>query len=101
MGKHICKQCAAENEPGVRYCQRCGGPLEEKAPLFSDANLRWLAGMGRKDANFAPLVAAEGGGAPARQGRVSPLPDGSWYCPDCGTKNAPRSTFCSGCGRDL
>ena len=101
MGKNVCRQCSAENEAGVRYCQRCGGALEEKLPLFSASNLRWLAGMGRKDVNFAPLVASEGREQAPVRPKVSPLPDGSCYCPECGTNNAPRSIFCSGCGRDM
>ena len=83
---NFCKQCGTENAPEARYCQ---------------LDLRWLAGVGRRDVNVAPLFTAEPAPGPAARARVVPLPDGSWYCPDCGRKNAPRALFCGGCGREL
>ena len=98
---NFCKQCGTENAPEVRYCQGCGAWLEPRPPLLDSLVLRWLAGVGRRDVNVAPLFTAEPAPGPAARARVVPLPDGSWYCPDCGRKNAPRALFCGGCGREL
>ena len=98
---NFCKQCRTENAPEVRYCQGCGAWLEPRPPLLDSLDLRWLSGVGRRDVNVAPLFTAEPAPGPAARARVVPLPDGSWYCPDCGRKNAPHALFCGGCGREL
>lgn len=80
---NFCKQCGTENAPEVRYCQGCGAWLDPRPPLLDSLDLRWLAGVGRRDVNVAPLFTAEPAPGPAARARVVPLPDGSWYCPDC------------------
>lgn len=106
-----CKNCNSENQEGTKYCQRCGQPLEPKQPsLFSWKSSKVYAGLGQKGSSLAPLgamaiekSASEMGGVTQRSDLVKtqPLEDGSWYCPDCGTKNAPYTMFCKGCGRDF
>ena len=87
--------------PGGAVLPGCGAWLDPRPPLLDSLDLRWLAGVGRRDVNVAPLFTAEPAPGPAARARVVPLPDGSWYCPDCGRKNAPRALFCGGCGREL
>lgn len=103
--KTVCKNCSYENEPEVSYCQRCGQHLTRKFSLKQEVkswDLRGLAGVGRKDVNIAPLFTA----APTAEtkhsnAKVDPLPDGRWYCPDCGTLHFSNERFCRNCGKAL
>ena len=87
-----CKNCGYENKLGVRYCQRCGQYIEPKRTLAQEVkslDFRSLAGVGRRDVNIAPLFTASPVQTPAKAHQtpspVEPMPDGRWYCPDCGT----------------
>ena len=62
---NFCKQCGTENSPEVRYCQGCGAWLDPRPPLLDSLDLRWLAGVGRRDVNVAPLFTAEPAPGPA------------------------------------
>ena len=101
-----CKNCGYENKPGIRYCQRCGQYIESKRTLAQEVK-SWdfssLAGVGRRDVNIAPLFTASPVQTPAKAHQtpspVEPMPDGRWYCPDCGTLNASFERFCKSCGK--
>ena len=89
-----CKNCGYENKLGVRYCQRCGQYIEPKRTLAQEVkswDFRSLAGVGRRDVNIAPLFTASPVQTPAKAHQtpspVEPMPDGRWYCPDCGNLN--------------
>ena len=89
-----CKNCGYENRLGVRYCQRCGQYIEPKRTLAQEVkswDFRSLAGVGRRDVNIAPLFTAPSNQTPAKAHQtpspVEPMPDGRWYCPDCGILN--------------
>ena len=89
MKEMICKNCGYKNKPGVRYCQRCGQYIKPKWTLAQEIkswDFRGLAGVGRRD------------NQPSRS-LVDPLPDGRWYCPNCGTLNASSERFCKNCGK--
>lgn len=95
-----CKNCGYENKLGVRYCQRCGQYIEPKRTLAQEVkswDFRSLAGVGRRDVNIAPLFTASPVQTPAKAHQtpspVEPMPDGRWYCPDCGTLNASSERF--------
>ncbi len=103
----LCPHCGHLNHPGTRHCQRCGGFICKKRTLLDEARSwdpRSLAGTGRRDVNFAPLQTFS---APRRQqppppfsaAPADPLPNGCWYCPDCGALNGSHSLFCASCGR--
>ena len=101
-----CKNCGYENKLGVRYCQRCGQYIEPKRTLVQEVkswDFRSLAGVGRRDVNIAPLFTASPVQTPAKAHQtpspVEPMPDGRWYCPDCGTLNASSERFCKNCGK--
>ena len=103
----VCGRCGHPNAAGVRYCQRCGCALRPRHTLRDEIR-SWdpssLAGAGRRDSNFAALYTVLGPRpAPGRQKKpavpADPLPDGRWYCPDCGTLNTPAAAFCTDCGR--
>ena len=101
-----CKNCGYENKLGVRYCQRCGQYIEPKRTLAQEVkslDFRSLAGVGRRDVNIAPLFTASPVQTPAKAHQtpspVEPMPDGRWYCPDCGTLNASSERFCKNCGK--
>ena len=96
-----CKNCGYENKLGVRYCQRCGQYIEPKRTLAQEVkslDFRSLAGVGRRDVNIAPLFTASSNQTPAKAHQtpspVDPMPDGRWYCPDCGTLNDSSERFC-------
>lgn len=102
--KNICSNCQHENDPSVRYCQRCGRYLPIKETLLEEVkswDFRSLAGLGRKDINVAPLFTAPKTETPRRPSNapVDPLPDGRWYCPDCGTLNTSSELSCRNCGK--
>ena len=67
------------------------------------SDFRSLAGVGRRDVNIAPLFTASPVQTPAKSHQtpspVEPMPDGRWYCPDCGTLNASSERFCKNCGK--
>ena len=95
-----CKNCGYENKLGVRYCQRCGQYIEPKRTLAQEVkswDFRSLAGVGRRDVNIAPLFTAPSNQTPAKAHQtpspVEPMPDGRWYCPDCGTLNDLPNDF--------
>ena len=101
-----CKNCGYENKLGVRYCQRCGQYIEPKRTLAQEVkslDFRSLAGVGRRDVNIAPLFTAPSNQTPAKAHQtpspVEPMPDGRWYCPDCGTLNDSSERFCKNCGK--
>lgn len=102
----ICKNCGYENKLGVRYCQRYGQYIEPKRTLAQEVkswDFRSLAGVGRRDVNIAPLFTAPSNQTPAKAHQtpspVEPMPDGRWYCPDCGTLNDSSERFCKNCGK--
>ena len=106
MKEMICKNCGYKNKPGVRHCQRCGQYIEPKWTLAQEIkswDFRGLAGAGRRDVNVAPLFTAQKQETQANNqpslSVVDPLPDGRWYCPDCGTLNASSERFCKNCGK--
>ena len=101
-----CKNCGYENKLGVRYCQRCGQYIEPKRTLAQEVkswDFRSLAGVGRRDVNIAPLFNASSNQTLAKAHQtpspVEPMPDGRWYCPDCGTLNGTSERFCKSCGK--
>lgn len=101
-----CKNCGYENQSGVRYCQRCGQYIKPKATLAQEIkswDFRSLAGLGRRDVNIAPLFTAPDTETAAKNYQptspVDPMPDGRWYCPDCGTLNASSERSCKNCGK--
>ena len=106
----ICKKCNFENYDGTKYCQKCGGSIPRKKPLFSFENGKFLAGWGGKGIITAPLIgmAVEGHANRYRDDKVHistvpviPLENGDWYCPECGQYNLKKDIFCKGCGRDI
>ena len=106
MKEMICKNCGYKNKPGVHYCQRCGQYIKPKWTLAQEIkswDFRGLAGVGRRDVNVAPLFTAQKQETQANNqpspSLVDPLPDGQWYCPDCGTLNTPSERFCKNCGK--
>lgn len=108
---NVCPDCGHCNAEGVRYCQRCGHFIKPKWTLQNEVRAwrpQGLAGTGLKDASIAPLYTVPvsdtslAGGAAAVEPsacKVEPLPDGSWYCPDCGTLNSSAAAFCKNCGK--
>ena len=101
-----CKNCGYENKLGVRYCQRCDQYIEPKRTLAQEVkswDFRSLAGVGRRDVNIAPLFTASPVQTPAKAHQTSspvdPMPDGRWYCPDCGNLNDSSERFCKSCGK--
>lgn len=99
-----CKNCSHKNSINVRYCQRCGSPLPSQNPIrqyFSSLDFRWLAGRGEKEINFAPLFTAPKSNniQTHTTANVDPLPNGTWYCPDCGTLNATQDRICKNCAK--
>jgi len=104
---NICKRCGYESDMGARCCQNCGNKLK---PILSWrqkialVNFNGLAGVGRKDINIFPLITNDLMGndnhSSKTKTKVIFQEDGSWYCPDCGSKNKPYSLFCSQCGRE-
>lgn len=101
-----CKNCGYENKPGVRYCQRCGQYIESKRTLAQEVkswDFRSLAGVGRRDVNIAPLFTSPENKSQMKKSQtpspVDPLPDGRWYCPDCGNLNDSSERFCKSCGK--
>lgn len=101
-----CKNCGYENKAGVRYCQRCGQYMEPKQTLAQEVkswDFRSLAGAGRRDVNIAPLFTAPENKPQRKENQtpsqVDPMPDGRWYCPDCGTLNGASERFCKNCGK--
>ena len=101
-----CKSCGMENDDAVRYCQGCGAQLKCRGDLLDSLNFSSLAGTGLRGTSPAPLFTSDLLGkqrdpnARGPRARVHPLPDGSWFCPDCGEHNAPERTFCHYCARD-
>lgn len=104
-----CKYCEFENLDGTNYCQRCGKKLTRSLGHSKWKKQKYLAGNGTRGSSLAPLggIAIENqakslGGILTHKHlvKVSPLENGSWYCPDCGELNAKYSRFCKGCGRD-
>ena len=104
-----CKKCGTENLDGTKYCQNCGNELKLKNSSLPWGNAKALAGLGHKGSSIAPLgaisiekQAEELGGIIKKNHlvKVCPLPDGTWYCPDCGERNKTHAAFCKGCGRD-
>lgn len=107
-----CNYCKFENLNDTRYCQKCGKRLSGHTSLLGWKALQPLAGTGARGTSIAPIAAltideqAQELGvdkSPANVQRVNviPLPDGSWFCPECGDHNKPYSRICSGCGRDF
>ena len=102
----ICKNCGYKNKSGVHYCQRCGHYIKPKWTLAQEIkswDFRGLAGVGRRDVNVAPLFTAQKNEIQEKNqptlSLVDPLPDGRWYCPDCGTLNTSSERFCKNCGK--
>ena len=101
-----CKNCGYENKLGVRYCQRCGQYIEPKRTLAQEVkpwDFRSLAGVGRRDVNIAPLFTSPENKSQMKKSQtpspVDPLPDGRWYCTDCGNLNDSSERFCKSCGK--
>ena len=106
MKEMICKNCGYKNKPGDHYCQRGGQYIKPKGTLAQGIktwDFRGLAGVGRRDVNVAPLFTAQKQVTQANNqpspSLVDPLPDGQWYCPDCGTLNTSSERFCKNCGK--
>lgn len=109
---NVCKKCSFENESAARFCQGCGAMLPKKrsAKEFLDSlDLKDIAGIGTKDLSMAPMAGRviedqgkevmQPGARQANKARVVPLPDGKWFCPDCGELNKVESRSCYSCGR--
>lgn len=110
MKETVCSACGHENAAGVRYCQRCGAFLKPKHTLSDEVkswNPQSLAGSGLKGTSIAPLYTLRTSDTVLSSdflnakisAPVDPLPDGRWYCPDCGTFNASAAAFCKNCGK--
>lgn len=114
--KKICPACYFENDPQTRYCQGCGAFFESHITLrnmFSDPEtvVANIGGINDREVSIMPLggftikgferaMQAQNGGSFDKTGaRVSPLGDGSWFCPDCGVHNKPASLSCKECGK--
>lgn len=101
-----CKKCGTENDDAARYCQGCGAELKRRVSLLDSLNFSSLAGTGQRGVSIAPLFTSDllekrpDPNSRAPRAPVRPLPDKSWFCPDCGFHNAPGSAFCHGCARD-
>lgn len=102
----ICKNCGYENKANVRYCQRCGQYIKQKLTLTQEIkswDFRCLAGVSRRDVNIAPLFVSPKNntqiGKHQTPSTVDPMPNGQWYCPDCGTLNGSSERFCKNCGK--
>ena len=107
-----CKKCSTNNTFGTKYCQHCGSPLTYRqsfTKMLAGLNFDALAGLGQKNVSLAPLFTANllGTKKPdVKRGKriqiaAIPLPDGKWFCPDCGWKNLPGSLFCDNCSRHI
>lgn len=109
---NVCKKCSFENESAARFCQGCGAKLPQKrsAKEFLDSlDLKDVAGIGTRGLSIAPMAGrviedqgkevAQPGVRQADKARVVPLPDGKWFCPDCGELNKVESRSCQSCGR--
>lgn len=107
-----CKKCSTNNTFGTKYCQHCGSPLTYRqsfTKMLASLNFDALAGLGQKNVSLAPLFTANllGTKKPdVKRGKriqiaAVPLPDGKWFCPDCGWKNLPGSLFCDNCSRHI
>jgi len=111
MKIRTCKKCGYENNTTVKYCQRCGQPLKDKFSLreaLEGSGGVSIAGMGSKNISLGPLgVEAARYDAKRINGTktselrliVDPLPDGTWYCPDCGFHNSDKTKTCNSCKR--
>lgn len=104
-----CSKCSYENPVNSKYCQQCGTKLKVKKSVFSRENISntgTIAGAGAKGVSVAPLAYRKGQESGNDMGQssqpsqvqipVTPLEDGTWYCPLCGDKNKGQS--CRGCG---
>lgn len=104
-----CRKCNFLNLPGTNYCQKCGSFLN-KGMNFDFKNI--INGGFGKGISISPLamknIEDNAKNNPDLQqtkknihAKVIPLPDGSCYCPDCGTYNEsnPSCLYCKGCGR--
>jgi len=108
-----CKKCSYKNNATVKYCQRCGQPLKEKFSLrgaLEGSGGVSIAGMGSKNISLGPLGveaarndAREIGNTQTAEYRtiVDPLPDGTWFCPDCGFHNSDKTKTCKSCKRQF
>lgn len=111
MSNHCnCSACQFQNPELSIYCQHCGKKLKKKLfgnRMKASSNPIHLAGMGQKGSSMAPLggMAIEGQtkqfsdykySKTFPKIKVSPLPDGTWFCPLCGDKN--KGVLCRGCG---
>lgn len=101
-----CRQCSASMPDDVRFCMACGSAMRAKPVSLIGGGL--LASLAN-GFSLAPLVTMgieNGAGTDPQTIRkttsahIRPLPDGTWYCPDCGTLNPRFASFCSGCARD-
>ncbi len=90
MAPMICPHCGAANEQGVRFCGRCGTPLQAVAAPLPDATSSVAAPP--------PVVASSV--AAAASATAAPAGD-SLFCGRCGASNALGAQFCRRCGQPL
>lgn len=112
MKEIVCSNCSHKNAEGTRFCQRCGQALNAKKSLTGEVR-SWKPGtlVGESPKNsvggFASLFTiqtsdtVEQTGTPLKPSSapVDPMPDGRWYCPDCGTLNTAQERTCKDCGK--
>ena len=92
--------CGFINQEGSKYCQHCGTKLRKKESMFSRDNISstgTIAGAGAKGVSVAPLAYKNGieDRKVAPRITITPLEDGTWFCPLCGEKNTGNG--CRGC----
>lgn len=113
MSELVCRNCEHKNAAGTRFCQRCGQPLAAKKTLTDEVR-SWkpqsLSGGTSKNtaSGFASLFTLQTSDTVEQAGKpltpsstpVDPMPDGRWYCPDCGTLNTAADRTCKDCGKN-
>ena len=107
-----CKKCKEQNLEGTSYCQNCGSYIKKQASFFKGLDFNFLAGNGMKHNSIAPIAIMNIKKQPLNELgenierskqliKVTPKPDASWYCPDCGHHNQPYGRSCTSCGREF
>lgn len=101
-----CRQCSASMPDDVRFCMTCGSAMRAKPVSLIGGGLLASLANGFSLAPLVTMGVENGAGTDPQTIRktisahIRPLPDGTWYCPDCGTLNLRFASFCSGCARD-
>ena len=95
-GGLVCAACGTANNPGVKFCQNCGGKLEAPPPapagvtcvvcgVANDPGTKFCRECGAK--LDAPPAEPEPAPEPRLcSGCSTQVPDGVKFCPECGQK---------------